>query len=249
MSDRNDTRIITLVGPAGIGKTRLIAEFVSAHASGPGKPRVFAGSARNAAVSFSLFARLFRSRFNLERGMDPELCRAALKREAATVLEPHRVNDAVTFLGQLLGLPEDESPLTRAISDDPHEVELVRRAVVKSFFEADAQKGQLVLVFEDLHEAHEDAMSLLRYLLEYLTGSIFVLCSGRDGLGDWQEDWGRVGERRHTVVELRALDDADASRVAQLMLAPYAGGAEVPEAVVSTACAFARGPGRRWRSG
>ncbi len=240
-SDRNETRIVTLVGPAGIGKTRLITEFVSAHASGPGKPRVVAGTSRNAAVSFSLFARLFRARFHLERGMDPDVCRAALKREAEAVLEPHRVNDAVTFLGQLLGLPVEESPLTRAMSDDPHEVELVRRAVVKSFFEADAQRGQLVLVFEDLHEAHEDAMSLLRYLLEYLTGPILVICSGRDGVVDWQEDWGRVGERRHKVIELGALGDQDAESVARSMLARYAGGAEVPVALVSTACVFARG--------
>ncbi|MBK9264832.1 MAG: tetratricopeptide repeat protein [Polyangiaceae bacterium] len=240
-SDRNETRIVTLVGPAGIGKTRLITEFVDALARDPTKPRVFSGSARNAAVSFSLFARLFRSRFNLERGMDPDLCRAALKREVAAVLEPHRVSDAVTFLGQLLGLPEDESPLTRAMSDDPHEVELARRAVLKSFFEADAHKSPLVLVFEDLHEAHEDAMSLLRYLLEYLTGQILVLCSGRDGLVDWHEDWGRVGERRHTVLELGTLGDRDAQRVAQSMIARYAGSAEAPAAVVSTACAFARG--------
>lgn len=240
-ADRNDMRIVTLVGPAGIGKTRVISEFVAAHASGPGKPRVYAGSARNAAVSFSLFARLFRARFNLERGMDPDVCRAALKREAEAILEAHRVNDAVTFLGQLLGLPDDESPLTRAMSDDPHEVELVRRAVVKSFFEADAQRGQIVLVFEDLHEAHEDAMSLLRYLLEYLTGPILVLCSGRDGLVDWQEDWGRVGERRHTILELGPLADDDAALVARTMLGRYAGNGEVPEAVVGSACAFARG--------
>lgn len=96
-SDRNDTRIVTLVGPAGIGKTRLIAEFVATLASDPGKPRVFLGSARNAAGSFALFTRLFRSRFNLERGMDPDVCRTVLRREAAGVLEPHRVSDAVTF--------------------------------------------------------------------------------------------------------------------------------------------------------
>lgn len=240
-SDRNDTRIVTLVGPAGIGKTRLIAEFVAAHGSGPGGPRVFAGSARNAAVSVSLFARLFRERFHLERGMDPELCRGVLRREAEAILEPHRVNDAVTFIGQLLGLPEEESPLTRAMSDDPHEVELVRRAVVKSFFEADAHRGQLVLIFEDLHEAHEDAMSLLRYLLEYLTGPILVVCSGRDGLVGWQEDWGRVGERRHTVLDLGTLGDVDAALVARTMLARYSPSSTVPEPLVSTACAFAQG--------
>lgn len=240
-SDRDDMRIVTLVGPAGIGKTRVITEFVAAHSSGPDKLRVYAGSARNAAVSFSLFARLFRARFNLERGMDPDVCRAALKREAEAILEPHRVNDAVTFLGQLLGLPEDESPLTRAMSDDPHEVELVRRAVVKSFFEADAQRGQLVLVFEDLHEAHEDAMSLLRYLLEYLTGPILVVCSGRDGVVDWQEDWGRVGERRHTVLELGPLADDDAALVARTMLRRYTGNDEVPQEVVTSACVFAQG--------
>lgn len=241
-SDRNETRIVTFVGPAGIGKSRLITEFVAAYASSPGGPRVFAGSARNAAVSFSLFARLFRARFHLERGMDPDVCRAVLRREAEAILEPHRVNDAVTFLGQLLGLPEEESPLTRAMSDDPHEVELVRRAIVKSFFEADAHKGQLVLVFEDLHEAHEDAMSLLRYLLEYLTGPILVVCSGRDGLVGWQEDWGRVGERRHTVVDLGALGDSDAALVARTMLSRYVvAGLNVPEPLVATACAFARG--------
>ncbi len=240
-SDRNDMRIVTLVGPVGIGKTRVIAEFVKAHAFGPDKPRAFHGSARNGSVSFSPFTRLFRSRFNLERGMAPEVCRAALEREAANVLEPHRVSDAVTFIGQLLGLPEEDSPLTRAMSDDPHEVELVRRAVVKSFLEADAQKGPLVLVFEDLHEAHEDALSLLRYLLEYLSGPILVVCSGRDGLVDWQEDWARVGERRHIVVQLAALGERDATNVARSMLSMYSGGADVPDALVTTAGAFARG--------
>lgn len=240
--ERRDTRIVTVVGPAGIGKTRLVAEFVARRASPGGEgPRAFVGSARDGSVSFAPFTRLFRSRFGLVRGMDPEVCRNELRRQLEGVLEPRRVSDAVTFLGQLLGLPDDESPLTRAVSDDPHEAELVRRAVVKAFLETDAQETPLVLVLEDLHEAHEDALSLLRYLLEYLTGPILVICTGRDDLVYRQEDWARIGERRHTLLELAALSGADAASVARSMLAPFAEGKDVPEPLVETACAFAQG--------
>jgi len=242
VEERQDTRIVTLVGPAGIGKTRLVAEFVRTYVGRDGNTaRAFEGSARDGSVSFSPFARLIRSRFGLVRGMDPDVCRAAIRRQLEGVIEPRRLSDAVTFLGQLLGLPVDESPLSRAVSDDLHEAELVRRAVVKAFLEADAQKGTLVLVLEDLHEAHEDALSLLRYLLEYLTGPILVVCTGRDDLVYRQEDWARVGERRHTLLELAPLDAEDGERVAKSMLEELAGDAEVPAVLVETACAFARG--------
>ncbi|MDC0748312.1 AAA family ATPase [Polyangium mundeleinium] len=246
VEERRDTRIVTIVGPAGIGKTRLVEEFV---ASRKNEVRAFEGSARDGSVSFSPFARLIRSRFGLVRGMDPDEARATIRQKLEGVLESRRVSDAVTFLGQLLGLTEEESPLTRAVSDDPHEAELVRRAVVKAFLEADAQTGPLILVLEDLHEAHEDALSLLRYLLEYLTGPILVICTGRDDLVYRQEDWARVGERRHTLLELGPLGDADSARVSSAMLAVYTNGGEVPVPLVETACAFARGnrgSSRRW---
>ena len=238
VEERRDTRIVTIVGPAGIGKTRLVEEFV---ASRKNEVRAFEGSARDGSVSFSPFARLIRSRFGLVRGMDPDEARATIRQKLEGVLESRRVSDAVTFLGQLLGLTEEESPLTRAVSDDPHEAELVRRAVVKAFLEADAQTGPLILVLEDLHEAHEDALSLLRYLLEYLTGPIFVICTGRDDLVYRQEDWARVGERRHTLLELEPLGEVDSARVSSAMLAVYANGGEVPAPLVETACAFAQG--------
>ncbi len=254
VTERRDTRIVTIVGPTGIGKSRLVSEFVATRtAREPDKqqdkgddnrhelPRAFIGSARDGSVSFAPFTRLLRSRFGLIRGMDPEVCRSELRRQLEGVLEPRRVSDAVTFLGQLLGLPDEESPLTRAVSDDPHEAELVRRAVVKAFLETDAQTTPLVLVLEDLHEAHEDALSLLRYLLEYLTGPIFIVCTGRTELLYRQEDWARIGERRHTVLELGALSGADAASVATRTLRAFSGDAEVPEALVETACAFALG--------
>ena len=52
----------------------------------------------------------------------------------------------------------------------------------KSFIEAVAHSAPLVLVFDDLQHAHEDSLELLRYLLEYLTGGVLLICSARPEL-------------------------------------------------------------------
>ena len=82
------------------------------------------------------------------------------------------------------------------------------------FLEADAQAVPLVLVFDDLHLAHEDSLSLLRYLLEYLQARVLVVCSARLELTTRYEDWDRIAEDRHDLLELDTLDDADATKPA-----------------------------------
>jgi tetratricopeptide (TPR) repeat protein len=235
-----ETRIVTLLGPAGIGKTRLIQDFilnqrdrgVSRHI------KVFRGSARELPTAYGLFARLLRARFGLVEGMDPEQAKTQIRTQVSKVLEDRKVGDVVYFLGQLLDLPFAESPLTRAVRDDPHQGELIRRAVFKSFIESDAQPAPLVLVFDDLHDAHDDSLALLRYLLEYLSGPVMLVCAARNELINRYEDWDRVGEDRHQVVELGALDDESAALVMEALLAPCTG---TIDQLVESACTFAGG--------
>src|SRR5262249_7892258 len=63
-----ETRIVSLVGPAGIGKSRLIQDFVIKHRALDGGalvPRVYRGSPRDTSAAFGIFARLLRARFGL----------------------------------------------------------------------------------------------------------------------------------------------------------------------------------------
>jgi tetratricopeptide (TPR) repeat protein len=266
-----DARVVTLVGPAGIGKSRLIQEFVLRHRA-PGirpepatdaalRPRVYRGSARDVGAPVEVFAQLLRARFGLVEGMDKDAAKAAVRAQIAMVLDDTKVDDVAYFLGQLLGVPGDESPLTRAVADEPQQGALLRRAVLKAFLEADAAASETCLVFEDLHEAHDDSLALLRYLVEYLSGPILVICAARPELLTRQEDWARAGEApgppgaeslagslaggaphqeaRHRVVELPPLPEADAATIMRALLAPCEGGP--PEALVSAACAFASG--------
>ena len=238
--ETSSTRVVTVLGPAGIGKTRLIQDFILKHRerSRDSAPlKVFRGSSRDTST-YGVFARLLRARFGLVEGMDPEQAKQQVRAQVSTVLEDRKVGDVAYFLGQFLDLSFAESPLTKAVKDDPQQGKLVRRAVFKAFIEADAQNAPLVLVVDDLQHAHDDSLSLLRYLLEYLSGSVLILCAARDELLSRYEDWDRIAEERHDIVELVALDDDDAAQMVARLLAPCK---DPVEPLVDSAVSFAGG--------
>jgi tetratricopeptide (TPR) repeat protein len=237
--ENGEARIVTIVGPAGAGKSRLVQELVQRRRGAASFPRLYRGSARDTGAPFGVFGRLLRARFGLVEGMDKEAAREQVRAQVATVLDDGKVGDVVYFLCQLLGVPGEESPLTRALGDDPQEAAILRRAVVKAFLEADAAASPLCLVFEDVHLAHDDSVTLLRALLEYLSGRILVLCTARTELYARHEEWGRAGEARHRVIELGPLGAADADALLRDMLAPCEGGP--PVELVERARAFAGG--------
>jgi tetratricopeptide (TPR) repeat protein len=235
-----EARIVTLLGAAGIGKSRILHEFLQELRSGAGRvPRVYRGSARSLQLSYGVFSRLLRSRFGLVEGMDEEAAKAQVRSQLAAVLEDRKVGDVCYFLGQLMDLKFLESPLTRAVADDPLQARLLRRAIVKSFVEADAQQGPVCLVFEDLHLADEDSIELLRYLMENLTGPLLLLGAARPELVSRHEDWFSFGGARHEKMELVPLCDEDAEALGKALLAPCQGGP--PEQLVEAAVGMAGG--------
>ena len=239
-TDAVKARIVTLLGPAGIGKTRLIQEFILRQRDeGAGRAaRVYRTSSRNLHTSYGMFARLLRARFGLVEGMDPDRAKAQIRAQVAKVLEDRKVGDVAYFLGQFLDLEFEESPLTRAVHDDSNQAEQLRRAVFKAFLEADARSVPMVLVFDDLHQAPDDSLALLRYLLEYLQGRVLVLCSARPELITRYEDWDRIAEDRHRMIELGVLDDAAAGEMMRALLKPCR--IDV-QPLVDAACSFAGG--------
>lgn len=241
--EEKKTRIVTVVGPTGIGKSRLVHDFlqkVRADTSSPNL-RIVRGSARDTALSLGVFMRLLRARFGLIDGMTSEILKTQIRSQVTAVIGDRKVSDVAYFLGQFLGLHFEQSPLIRAVADDPRQLRDLRSAVLKSFLEADAAAGPLALMFEDLHFAHEDSLDLLRYLLEYLSGPILIVCTARPELLLRYEDWPRFGEPRHELISLGLLSDEDSAALMKELLAPAAQNGLVPRALVDTALSFAGG--------
>ncbi len=284
--DDGRARTVTLVGANGIGKTRLVRDFLSKQrTSEHGAPRVFRGSARDQGSAYDVFARALRARFGIVEGMDGEAAKAQIRTQVAAVLEDRKVGDVCYFLGQLLELEFHDSPLIQAVRADSQQMRLLRRAVIKRFLEADALqlpaplrdtspdgeeagaegtsakpgkakapsvteghaapkstrgRGPIVLVFDDLHFAHEESLDLLEHLIDALDGPILMLCLARPDMVAKRDGWPKHGGARHKIVELSPLTDTDSARVMEDLLAPC-GETEGVEDLVDAACTLAGG--------
>ncbi|MEP7050387.1 MAG: tetratricopeptide repeat protein [Pseudomonadota bacterium] len=220
-----EARAVTLVGPAGIGKTRLVSEYLKARAPNEPAFRAFWGVPRSERLAYGLFERLLRSRFGLPDGLDRHAASARIREELALVLEDRRVGDVSYFLGELMNLPFAESPLTRAVADDPSQARLMRRAILRSFVESDAERGPLCLICEDVQVADEDSIELLRYLIENLKGPIVIACLARPEFLARHEGWREIGGARHEVIELGAVTAHESTEIMGALLRKVHGGA------------------------
>jgi tetratricopeptide (TPR) repeat protein len=232
--DYLQARTVTLLGATGVGKTRLVRDFlVRIRELSVTGPRVFRGSAREGGPAYEVFARILRSRFGIVEGMDAEVAKAQVRAQLATVLEDRKVGDVAYFLGQLLELSFQDSPLIRAVEGDAQQMRSMRRAVIKSFLETDATRASdpLVLVFDDVQWAHDDSLELLAYLVENLRGPILLVCLARPEVMTRHDEWRRYGNGRHVCLEIGPLGDEDAVNVVRDLLSPCGGASGVEELV------------------
>jgi len=192
-------RLVSVIGPAGIGKTRLAWEF--------GKYRdglvetVWFHDGRSPAygegISFWALGEMVRRRAGLLETDDEPTTRAKI---AATVAE--QVPDEAER--RLV-----EPALLALLGIDAHSVasdELF--AAWRTFFERMAATGPVVMVFEDFHYADAGLIDFVDHLLEWSrTLPIYVVTLARPELLERRPDWG-AGKRSFTSVFLEPLPDA-----------------------------------------
>jgi class 3 adenylate cyclase/tetratricopeptide (TPR) repeat protein len=189
-------RLVSVIGAAGIGKTRLAWEF--------GKYRdglveaVWYHEGRSPAygdgITFWALGEMVRRRAGLVETDDEETTRAKV---AATVAE-HVPNDGErrwieTALLALLGISTSQMA-----SEDLF-------AAWRTFFERLAATGPVVMLFEDFHHADSGLIDFVDHLLEWSRAyPIYVVTLSRPDLLEKRSDWG-AGKRSFTSIVLEPL--------------------------------------------
>lgn len=188
-------RLVSVIGPAGIGKSRLAWEFLK-YVDGLVE-RVWWHDGRSPAygdgITFWALGEMIRGRAGLQETDDEPTTRARI----ATMLKEHVPDETerAWIEPALLSLLGVESG---AGSEQLF-------GAWRTFFERLAASGPVVLVFEDLHHADSGLLDLIDHLLEWSRSvPILIVTLARPELLERRSDWG-AGKRSFTSVYLEPL--------------------------------------------
>lgn len=234
---KRQTQMVTLIGGAGMGKRRLVSEFLERAQKRERHVRVFRGLAHRGGPAMGVVQRILRTRFGITEQTDTESAREMLRSAVTELLEDRRVTEFLHFLGAYLDVSFPESPFTKAVEADEGQLAHISRAVLRRFLEVDASSGPLILTFEQLHWAHDETLDLVRYLAGTLSDApILLLVSARPELLTRRPDW--TEGTNHRRIELAPLSPDDAG---QMVLGLLASVEDPPDELVEAAVDMAGG--------
>ncbi len=197
--------LVTVVGQAGVGKTRLQRELESALASRPDAPTVRQGRCLpyGSSIVFWALGEVLRTECGI---VDTDPADVAWQKLHQRVEELSCGGDnkrTAALMGRLLGIEAiGEPPLPDA--QDPQRMRESFFAAVRTAIEAMARRNPLVLVFEDIHWADQGMLDLIEHLGQWVRGPLMILCLARDELLERRPGWGG-GRRGATSVFLEPL--------------------------------------------
>jgi class 3 adenylate cyclase/tetratricopeptide (TPR) repeat protein len=190
--------IVTIFGPAGVGKSRLIREFldrVSARATTLTGRCLSYGEG----ITYWPIAEMVRQAAGIEENDALEQARTKL----GALLPDHP--DVTQRLGAAIGLIEESFSAEETFW-------AVRRAL-----EITAAERPLVVLVDDIHWAEPTLLDLLRFLVAECRAPVVLLCSARRELVEEHPAWADDGERTITLT-LDPLEAGESARVMRNLL-------------------------------
>lgn len=199
---QDSCELITILAPAGVGKSRLAAEFL-----------VWAGMrattlqghclAYGEAVTFWPVEGIIRQAAGLSDDSGPDDARARISLLLHDDRDGAAVADRCTRMLRLGG---------RSVTND--EIFWVTRKVI----EAVARSGSAVVVFEDTHWAELALLDLIEHVADWARGvPLLLLCLARPDLLENRPNWA-AGRSNASLVELQPLSGAESTTVVENLL-------------------------------
>jgi class 3 adenylate cyclase/tetratricopeptide (TPR) repeat protein len=208
--ENGNAHLVSVVGIAGIGKTRVSWEFEKYLDGLAGEVWWHRGRclAYGEGVTYWALAEMVRSRAGIVEDEDFASARAKLHAELERQVPDQQERGWIEpQLGQLLGFQEG----TAADRDGLF-------SAWRLFFERMAETGPVAMVFEDLHWADEGLLDFLDHLLEWSREHpIFILTLARPELADRRPNWG-VARRNLTSLFLEPLSNREMDLILQGMV-------------------------------
>ena len=200
--------LVTLVGPTGIGKSRMAAE-IRARAEAAGA-RTFVGRCLPyGQTSYRPFTEQVRAAAGIFESDDPDEASRKLRERIAGLDASPEAEEIARLVGALLGLGASDAP-----PEEPLQLFFGARRIVELL----ASEQPTVFVFEDIHWADPPQLDLLEYLAMHVHDvPALFLALARSELLEVRPGWGS-GILSHTAIPLEPLSPIDAASIASYLL-------------------------------
>jgi len=233
--------LVTVIGQAGVGKTRLLREFAAQLAEREQKTafRIGRCPAYGAGLAYWALGEIIRGQFEIVDTDDSELAWAKLVNGIEAVSSELETDEPPERLAATIALPlgiEPPADVAAATGmqdiDDPQQIRDRLFSAVRSLVEAASRRWPVVIAIEDIHWADEGMLDLIDYMARWIRGPALIVCLARDELLERRPGWGG-GRRNYTTISLEPLSQGEARELVTALLssgsASNGGGDLVPQ--------------------
>ena len=234
VKDERAPHLVTLLGEAGVGKSRVLRELETTLAARPDAPAFFTGRCPpyGSGIVFWALGEVIRAGCEIvdtdsaEQAWDKLLAhtRGLMDDEHASLGEEGMRKTAL--LGRLIGLEVPAELVPEG--EDPARLRQWFFAALRFGIEAWARQKPLVFAFEDIHWADEGMLEAIEHLAQWVRAPLLLVCLAREDLLDSRPDWGdRNGATTRLFLEPLSPDETQ-----ELVATLLPEGEPVPPAVV-----------------
>jgi class 3 adenylate cyclase/tetratricopeptide (TPR) repeat protein len=233
--------LVTVIGQAGVGKSRILREIASRLAARELSPALRVGHCLpyGSGVVYWALGEIVRSEASI---VDTDsagsawrkLCRYVEDLRDEPADEPGIQSQRMAALiGRLVGI-ESPPEATQFESQDPERLRESFFSAVRFGIEARARRQPTVLVFEDIHWADHGMLDLIEHLARWVRAPLLILCLARDELLERRPDWGG-GRRDATSIFLEPLSPDESRQLVSALMPERADTAPVVQVVAERA--------------
>src|SRR6185295_6182992 len=214
-----ETQVVTVVGEAGVGKSRLVCEFSDWADVQEATVWFFQARATQPSMlePYSLTRDLFSFRFRI---LDSDPLTVVHEKFIKGVEEflGQGSERKAHFIGQLVGFDFSSKPDVEAALKDGDAFRRVAQGYLGELFTTASKANPVMLHIEDVHWADDRSLDLINNLVRDNTDlPLFVLCMARPSLYERRPQWGE-GQRFHERIQLEPLSQLSSRRLVRELL-------------------------------